>query len=629
MFIKSDLYDYYTNSDTIENSQEKVLDTAQFVLRDENGNILRLQKTDTNDSDGNVYKYIQGNNTNTVERINTYKGKLKITGLASAKVYYIEEVKSTNTENFILPKDLSYENLPFNNQGHPVVKYTLPANAPDDQMTVTREIENKPTRVRFEKRDSKYNYLIPDETTTFKVYQCKNNTDCHPTDESDTNSILLKFEQRSVIRNDEEDPTDAAGLAGVEVYRAMSDSDVQSGSQYVTELHPYHGILILRYLPVGYKYVLVETKAPKNYKLPEGVNAETHFTVLNDTVSVEEVDMPNGPTSLLIRKYSEDGKLLTGAQFKIYEVINYNSNLSLNNQQKKEVKLKTIRDGVYEARPEEDTNIIETCSNKNGACTSIPVNELTKLTYTSYLGTWADFEEEETEEKEKIEMKEGEALIQYLEYGKHYIIEEVKAPEGYSLTAKEEDRYIMVTIDENEKYAKDTYKQLINTPTPFTFYKYDEYNKPLDGSEFKLQKLNSEKKYEDVTVTKEEKNGEYYYKADKTSSNTKIETKEGKATVYYLSAGQYRIVETKAAEGKELGKNPNVATFFVDDSGNVYGNSIIVNKGKTEKIEIKGTSSAEFIISPRTGQTVVKYGLLITIIIGIITGLMILRKKTK
>ena len=153
------------------------------------------------------------------------------------------------------------------------------------------------------------------------------------------------------------------------------------------------------------------------------------------------------------------------------------------------------------------------------------------------------------------------------------------------------------------------------------------YVRIIDGAEFKLQKLDDNKKYHDITVTQEEIDGELFYKVDEESDNKVITTKDGKATVYYLEVGQYRILETKPAPGKELGKNPNVATFFVDDSGNVYGNAIISNKAKTEKI--KASSSAEFIIGPRTGTTVIRYGLIIAILVAVITGLMLLQRKKK
>ena len=133
-----------------------------------------------------------------------------------------------------------------------------------------------------------------------------------------------------------------------------------------------------------------------------------------------------------------------------------------------------------------------------------------------------------------------------------------------------------------------------------------------------------------MTVTKEETENGFYYKVESNTTNTKIETKNGSATVYYLEEGQYRIVETKAAPGKELGKNPNVATFFVDSAGNVYGNSIIVNKAKTETLSFTSSASAEFLIWNRTGQTVIRYGLIISSIVAVIVALMIaLRIKKK
>ena len=639
-FTKSDLYSYEDASDVVdfENDQERNdFDRIVFKLKDENGNYMQLVKignhgTCLTDDSYAEYRYVpqeylslltDEERANLTEELHTCGGHIRITHLCRNKKYYIEEVSVPEESVFTLPEDPEDRTREYN------IPCCGDTTTPSSS---TQVINDKGTRVRFEKRDSKYNYLIPDETTTFQVYQCKKGKECNPADSADPLNAenvrqLMKFAPRAVISGDEEDPTDAEGLAGVEVYNAMSDSDVVRGNRYVTDLHPYHGILVLRYLPSGYNYVLLETVAPKNYTLPKGRDAQTKFTVVNNTVNVDEIDMPNVPTSLLIRKYSDDGKLLKGAQFKIYEGLTCDANLSPMNQPKEELKLKTIRDGVYESRPVTDTNIVQTCSNDNGSCKSIPLDQVTKLTYTDYLGTWADFENVINDQEEQIQLDEGEALVQYLEYGHCYIIEEVKAPTGYSLPKNDEDRFTMVTIEENEKYAKDTYKTLVNTPTPFTFYKYDEFNNLIDGAEFKLQKLDDNKKYHDLTVTQEEKDGELFYKVDEESDNKVITTKDGKATVYYLEVGQYRILETKPAPGKELGKNPNVVTFFVDDSGNVYGNAIISNKARIQNIQ--ASSSAEFIIGPRTGVTVIKYGLIIAILVAAITGLMILQRKKK
>ena len=642
-FTKKDYYSYYDaadknksdeNVDFVDAKERNDFDKIVFKLKDENGKYLTLKKVRdvgdcTSDSSYSEYRYVSSDQTDSNgTELHACGGHIKITNLCRGKKYTMEEISVP--EGSVYVKE-NTTNTPTS------VEYKIPCTSGDTtHNSTTNIIKDKPTRVRFEKRDSKYNYLINDETTTFEVYKCKKNEKCHPgnyttKEEREKNGMtLVKFSKRAVITGDEEDPNDEAGLSGVEVYKKISDSDVKKGASYVTELHPYNGILVLRYLEADYNYVLLETVAPKNYTLPEGVNAETSFTVTSTTVKVDEVDVPNKPTSLLIRKYSDDGELLEGAEFKVYEGTTCDANLSAMNQPKTLLKLKTIRDGVYENRPEKDTDTIKTCTDREDAkCSDIPVNDITKLTYIKYLGTWSEFENTENTKNEKVEIKQGEALIQYLEYGHCYIIEEVKAPKGYSLPKKEEDRYTMVTIEANKDYIADTYKELVNKPTPFTFYKYDEYNKLLDGAEFKLQKLDDNKKYHDVTVTKEVTENGFYYKADSNTTNTKIETKNGSATVYYLEEGQYRIVETKAAPGKELNKNPNVATFFVDGRGNVYGNSIIVNKGKTEKIEIKSSSSAELIVSIQTGQTVIKYGLIISILVALISLLMILKKKAK
>ena len=630
IFKKSDLYNYYTSTDVVDsNNNEYLLDTAKFVLRDENGNILTLRKTDTNNDEGNVYRYLQINSSNNIEYINTYKGKLKITNLLRSGTYYIEEVETTEYEQFILPDYMLFDNLPFDNQGHPVVKYIIPNSAPANQTSVTQEIMNIPTRVRFEKRDGKYNYLINDEATTFKVYQCNKDIDCHPSDystdeEREAAGIkLINFTARSIITGDGEDD-------GVEVYKYN-----KLNAQGVTELHPDKGVLVLRYLPAdnNYKYVLFETNAPSKYVLPTGYSAEIEFTVVGTTTSVEEVDIPNAPTALIIRKYADiegdgvadEGNLLGGAKFKVYKVTNYDPNKKVQDQEKQLISLKTIKDGIYENRPVLDTDVITTCSGES--CSYDP----DWIGYDSSI--WENIDDliEKSGNDITSVLKEGTALIQYLEYDTYYIIEEVEAPNGYSLPENDDNRFTLVHIEKNATAIADTEDALVNKPSSFTFYKFDNYNTPLDGATFYLQKLDQDKKYNTLTVSKESlENGKVVYKADPNSELTDITTTEGHATVYYLEPGQYRILEVAAPEGYELPKKTiNVATFFVDRDGLVYGNNIISNKKPQEVIEYFASDKAELIINIQTGKVVIKYGLIITALIAAIAGLVIFLKKRK
>lgn len=614
---KDDIYQYYNSFDKSEiNKDENIIDTARFVLRDANGNILKLKKI----SDGN-YRYLpiteDGNYNNIVTEINTKNGSLKITHLCRGQVYYIEEVRTTNPSSFILPTNVKE---PVDKpdawiwEGHPYVKYITPntlSEANNNKQSITQTISNIPSRVVFEKRDLKYGYLISDESTTFKVYRCDSNTDkCHA-----EIGEIVNFEKRALIQSDNSYDYDVVNSIEVYKYSKLNSENVQ-------ELHPYKGVLALRYLPAGYydkenvyhkyKYVLVEVQAPDGYDTPVGEDAEIQFEVSDSTIDIEATKVPNKPSKLIIKKYDSYGNLLTGAKFRIYKVNknDYDENLSAMNQKKTLLTLKTIRDGIYEHRKDYDTSEFTMCIDKDLEKCSAVTQPLIDYSLD-----------------EKIEVKQGEALIQYLEVENYYVIEEVQAPDGYELPKNKEDRFKLIYL-KNSTESIDEFTELINTETTFQFYKFDEYNNPLDGSEFKLQRLNKDKKYEDITITKTLIEKNTVYKLDPSSKNTIITTENGTAIIAYIPKGQYRIFEVKAAPGKELPKKTlNVATFFVDESGNVYGNSIITNKSKTQIIEIKPEAKAEVIVNIQTGQVVIRYTIIIIILVIVTIGLFIIKKK--
>ena len=678
IFTKKDLYDYGDQADIIDNDREQNstessvefenakersdFDRIDFKVKDKNGNYLNFvyignsSNTCTSDSDYSVYKYIPGlqlpsgvdpnvfnyhtasGGLTITQTLHACGGHIKLVNLCRGETYTFEEIRVPDDSVYVLEKV---------GELNPTVCFEIPCSTDEEEQrtSTTAVINDKPTRVLFEKKDGKYNYLIPDETTTFEVYRCPKvdgvNTLCSPSAYSTVEERelagmkLIKFEPRSVIVGDEEDP-------GMEVYRMMSDSDAetkslcennQTSNCYVTSVHPVSGRLVIRYLQSGYNYVLLETVAPKNYILPKGKASETPFVVVNTTVDVEQVDVPNSPSAIIIRKYADlDGdneadsdKLIGGAKFKIYKVTNYNANQKPKDQEKELLKLKTIKDGVYENRPVLDTEIVTTCSGESCSYTA------SSLGYDE--SVWEDIDDliENSGTNVTSVLKEGTAIIQYLEYDNYYVVEEVEAPTGYSLPENDDDRFTLVHVRKNETEIVDTADALVNKPAYFTFYKFDEFNSPLDGATFYLQKLDQDKKYNTLTVSTEELiTGETIYKADPKSELKEITTVGGKATVYYLEPGQYRILEVAAAEGYELPKKTiNVATFFVDEDGLVYGNNIITNKKPQETITYLGNAKAELIISIQTGKTVIKYGLIITALVGAIVGLIIFLKKRK
>ena len=674
-FTKKDLYSYQDQADIIDNDREQSstesdvefenakersdFDRIDFKVKDSNGNYLNFvyvggsSTTCTSDSDYSIYRYIPGlalpsgvdpnvfnyhvnsNGLTITQTFHACGGHIKLIGLCRGETYTFEEISVPDDSVYVLEKQGAL---------NPEVCFEVPCstNEEEQRTSKTAVINDKPTRVTFEKRDGKYNYLIPDETTTFEVYRCPKDSLCNPSsygtvaEREAAGMKLIKFEPKSFITNDGED-------AGTKVYKMMSDSDAANKQAcsatvttncYVTEVHPEStGKLVLRYLQSGYNYVLLETVAPTNYVLPTGKLAETPFTVVNTTVDVEEVNVPNAPTALIIRKYADkdgdneadDGELLGGAKFKVYKVTNYNINKKPQDQDKELISLKTIKDGIYENRPVLDTDVITTCSGDN--CSYDP----TSLGYDP--SQWENIDDLINASGNNITsvLREGTALIQYLEYDTYYVIEEVEAPVGYSLPENDDSRFTLVHIKKNETEIIDTRDALVNKPSAFTFYKFDEYNTPLDGATFYLQKLDQDKQYNTLTVSKETlSNGDVIYKADPTSELTDITTTGGHATVYYLEPGQYRILEVTAPEGYELPKKTiNVATFFVDNDGLVYGSNIITNKKPSDTIEYLASDKAELIINIQTGKVVIKYGLIITALIGAIVGLLIFLKKRK
>ena len=81
----------------------------------------------------------------------------------------------------------------------------------------------------------------------------------------------------------------------------------------------------------------------------------------------------------------------------------------------------------------------------------------------------------------------------------------------------------------------------------------------------------------------------------------------------------YRIVELEAPKGYEVTNVENSAVIKIDKNGYAKGSATIINQLKT----LEGsTAQAELIIEIQTGQTVMKYGLIIAGTLIVIAGLM-------
>ncbi|MEC2064219.1 SpaA isopeptide-forming pilin-related protein [Bacillus inaquosorum] len=121
----------------------------------------------------------------------------------------------------------------------------------------------------------------------------------------------------------------------------------------------------------------------------------------------------------------------------------------------------------------------------------------------------------------------GKLTFGNIRYGS-YVLKEVKAPDGYTIS----DAYVKgvsVKIDSNSSKTGTLYK-VVNEQNKVTLIKQDEQHKPLAGAVFKLEKKSNDGTY--------------------TLIRTDIKSdKNGKVEMNGLPAGYYRLTETKAPAG--------------------------------------------------------------------------------
>jgi len=250
-----------------------------------------------------------------------------------------------------------------------------------------------------------------------------------------------------------------------------------NGISPITKSSDGAGVVKFEGLPFG-RYTIAETKAPQGYVPAGSINVEVKGDGSNGSV-IQVGDVINKRTKLTVTKFAEDGKTkLPGAEF-------------------------IIRNGEGKYVTADGINFVSFTDKDNA----------TKLTTGS----------------------EGTFAIEYLPLGE-YVLEEVKAPDGY-LTISDPENFTI----KNESTAVSVGNTRIKAD--LKIIKTDENGKLLEGIKFTLK--NSVGGF----VTASGSNGRYTY-TDLADTVTEFITDErGEIFVSGLLWGTYYLSETNAPKG--------------------------------------------------------------------------------
>lgn len=166
-----------------------------------------------------------------------------------------------------------------------------------------------------------------------------------------------------------------------------------------------------------------------------------------------------------------------------------------------------------------------------------------------------------------------------------------------------------------------TIRALLNIDEPTNVKKniviYESDNGELleSGYTYELQMLVDDK-YEKVDVTETLNNVGRYKIATKESDDVMVPI-NGRIYINDIPDGNYRLV----------GTDNKVVTFTITSDGSLTGN---IKENHTSNLtSVMSSASAEIIANIRTGNNVVKYGLIITILSTLIVGLVMLNRKRR
>ncbi|WNY44425.1 MSCRAMM family protein [Bacillus cereus] len=369
--------------------------------------------------------------------------------------------------------------------------------------------------------------------------------------------------QFEIVKVDAEDKTKVLSDAEFEVYKDSKKVDTLRTDKT--------GKVISQKLEPG-TYTLKETKAPQGYKL-----LKEEIEVVVEANKVVEVQVENAKelgSLQVIKKDSESGKVLAGAEFKLKNEAGQVVGEAKTTNKDGVVKFESLVPGKYtleETKAPEGYKALEVTVEVNVVANEVvkqevmnekvmgqfeivkvDANDKTKLLSGAEFEVYKDGKKVDTLRTDKT----GKVISQKLEPGK-YTLKEMKAPQGYKLLKEE----IEVVVEANNvvEVQIENAKELGSLQV---IKKDAESGKVLEGAEFKLKN-----------------------EAGQVVGEAKTTNKDGVVKFENLVPGKYTLEETKAPEGYKA--------LEVTVEVNVVANEVVKQEVMNEKVKEEITGQLE------------------------------------
>ncbi|OTX20087.1 collagen-binding protein [Bacillus thuringiensis serovar nigeriensis] len=369
--------------------------------------------------------------------------------------------------------------------------------------------------------------------------------------------------QFEIVKVDAEDKTKVLSDAEFEVYKDSKKVDTLRTDKT--------GKVISQKLEPG-TYTLKETKAPQGYKL-----LKEEIEVVVEANKVVEVQVENAKelgSLQVIKKDSESGKVLAGAEFKLKNEAGQVVGEAKTTNKDGVVKFESLVPGKYtleETKAPEGYKALEVTVEVNVVANEVVKQEvmnekvmgqfeIVKVDAEDKTKVLSDAEFEVYKDGKKVDTlrtdKTGKVISQKLEPGK-YTLKEMKAPQGYKLLKEE----IEVVVEAN-KVVEVQIENAKELGSLQVIKKDAESGKVLEGAEFKLKN-----------------------EAGQVVGEAKTTSKDGVVKFESLVPGKYTLEETKAPEGYRA--------LEVTVEVNVVANEVVKQEVMNEKVKEEITGQLE------------------------------------